>query len=293
MSGCVGENGGIMRFAKAHGTGNDFIVLPDPDGEIDLTAAFVAALCDRRRGIGGDGVLRVVRSAKHPDATHLAADAEWFMDYYNSDGSIAETCGNGIRAFARYLAVSGLVSAVPARQLPIATRAGLVAVDIDADLITVDMPVPVVGPANWTAVAGVTYRGPSVNVGNPHVVVTVPDRSTLDSLDLRDQPLFDIDTFPSGVNLEFVTPTAPIDGVDLHVDMRVHERGSGETLSCGSGTCAVAAVALRDAGLARGRVAVDVPGGRLIIEIDVDRCRLTGPAVVVATGEINVADVAG
>ena len=102
-----------MRFAKAHGTGNDFVVLPDPDGEIDLTPDLVIALCDRRRGIGGDGVLRVVRSAKHPDAAHLAADAEWFMDYVNSDGSVAQMCGNGVRAYARYLVTDGLVARTP------------------------------------------------------------------------------------------------------------------------------------------------------------------------------------
>jgi diaminopimelate epimerase len=280
-----------MRFAKAHGTGNDFIVLPDPDGEIELTPTFVAKLCDRRRGIGGDGVLRVVRSAKHPDAAHMAADAEWFMDYYNGDGSIAEMCGNGVRAYARYLVVSGLISAAQAKRLPVATRAGIVTVDIRPELITVDMPVPVIGAASATTVAGVTYRGPSVGVGNPHIVVAVASPSALAALDLRDQPGYDTAAFPTGVNLEFVAAAPPVEGADLHVEMRVHERGVGETLSCGSGTCAVAAVALRDAGLERGRVAVDVPGGRLVIEIDAGSCRLTGPALVVATGEINVAGI--
>jgi diaminopimelate epimerase len=246
----------------------------------------VIALCDRRRGIGGDGVLRVVRSAKHPDAAHMAADAEWFMDYYNSDGCTAEMCGNGVRAYARYLAESGLAHAEGSTR--IATRAGVVTVIVRPDLITVDMPVPVIGPASVTTVAGVTYRGTSAGVGNPHVVFSVPDRSTFAALELRDQPTYDVEAFPTGVNLEFITPAAPVDGTDLHVDMRVHERGVGETLSCGSGTCAAAAVALRDAGLSSGTVAVDVPGGRLLIEIGPETCRLTGPAVVVATGEISV-----
>src|SRR5262249_32002910 len=143
------------------------------------------------------------------------------------------------------------------QRLPIATRAGIVAVDIGPDLITVDMPVPVIGADSATTVRGVTYRGPSVDVGNPHVVLTVADHAQLASLDLRDQPDYDRSAFPTGVNLEFVTPAAPVAGTDVHVEMRVHERGVGETLSCGSGTCAVAAVALRDAGRESGTVAVD------------------------------------
>jgi len=102
-----------MRFAKGHGTGNDFVILPDPDGHLPLTPAFVAALCDRRRGIGADGVLRVVRSAAHPDAEASAGAAEWFMDYWNADGSIAEMCGNGVRVFSRYLIANGLATAGP------------------------------------------------------------------------------------------------------------------------------------------------------------------------------------
>ena len=222
----------------------------------------------------------------------MAGDAEWFMDYHNSDGSIAEMCGNGVRAFARYLTVSGLVSGLPARQLPIATRAGVVAVDVDADLITVDMPVPVVGPVNWTAVAGVIYRGPSVTVGNPNLVITVPDRSTLAALDLRDQPLFDTDTFPSGANVEFVTAGGP------------DRRRRRSTSTCGSTSavrarrCPAAPARARWRPWRSGRVGCRGVGrrGRARRTADHrdrrDRCRLTGPAVIVATGEINVADVA-
>src|SRR5687768_2356819 len=100
-----------MRFAKGHGTGNDFVVLPDADGALPLTPALVAALCDRRRGIGADGVLRVVRTAAHPDAEASADVAEWFMDYWNADGSHAEMCGNGVRVYARFLVEAGLAPA--------------------------------------------------------------------------------------------------------------------------------------------------------------------------------------
>src|SRR3954454_12627280 len=115
-----------MRFVKGHGTENDFVIVPDPDGSLDLTPSLVAALCDRRAGIGADGVLRVVRSKA------LGRDdlgAEWFMDYRNADGSIAEMCGNGTRVFARYLVDAGLV--VPG-DLPVATRAGVRAVRLGA-----------------------------------------------------------------------------------------------------------------------------------------------------------------
>src|SRR5439155_10688376 len=132
-----------FRFAKGQGTGNDFVILPDPDAELDLTPDLVRRLCDRRFGIGGDGVLRVVRAAKHPEAAHLAGEAEWFMDYHNSDGSLSEMCGNGVRVFARYLTDTGLVTAAAFR---IATRAGVVTAVVDVDEVTVDMPRPVLGP---------------------------------------------------------------------------------------------------------------------------------------------------
>jgi diaminopimelate epimerase len=271
-----------MRFAKGHGTGNDFVLLPDPDAEIDLTPDLVRRLCDRRFGIGGDGVLRVVRAAKHPEAAQFSGEAEWFMDYHNSDGSLSEMCGNGVRVFARYLTDTGLVSAAV---FPIATRAGLVHAIVSEDDITVDMPRPVLGPRSTARErrTGRDFPGTSVSVGNPHLVCPVDD---IAGLDLTVPPGFDHDLFPEGVNVEFVAPAEPVEDRDAHVRMRVYERGSGETLSCGSGACAVAAVALRDAGIEHGLVAVDLPGGRLTITIVGDKCALTGPAVIVATGDL-------
>jgi diaminopimelate epimerase len=272
-----------MRFAKGHGTGNDFVVLPDPDGELELTADLVRWLCDRRFGIGGDGVLRVVRAAKHPEAAHLAGQAEWFMDYHNGDGSLAEMCGNGVRVFARYLTDTGLVEAAV---FPVATRAGIVAAVVAEDDVTVEMVTPVVGPRSEARHrrTGRTFPGTSVTVGNPHLVCPVDD---LAGLDLTAEPGVDPVLFPDGANVEFVVPAEPLPDIDLHVRMRVRERGSGETLSCGSGACAVAAVALRDAELPHGTVAVDVPGGRLTVVVAADRCLLSGPAVIVATGELS------
>ena len=273
------DRGGKPRinFIKGHGTGNDFVILPDPDGALEPTPALVAALCDRHRGIGADGVLRVVRSAKHPEA-------EWFMDYRNADGSIAEMCGNGVRVVARYLVDNGL--AVPgATGLPIATRAGVVVAVVGSPTISVRMAPPS-GYAGSTATVGqLSLPGIAVDCGNPHLVCRLPDGVDLDTLDLHAAPGFDPAVFPDGVNVEFVSPVAS--GGGPHVRMRVYERGSGETLSCGSGALAAGAVALRDAGLGAGTVVVDVPGGRLTVRHEGDDWWLAGPAVLVATGEVD------
>jgi diaminopimelate epimerase len=276
--------GGVL-FTKGHGTGNDFVIIADPDGARTLTPAEVAALCDRRFGIGGDGVLRVVRTAKDQDGVAFAADAEWFMDYRNADGSVAEMCGNGVRVFARYLVANGLATPGP-EGLPIATRAGVVVALLDGDLIRVNMTTPRVYAASTATTGPLTFTGMAVDCGNPHLVCALHDGLELSSLDLSVSPGYDAALFGTGVNVEFTVPAPPLDGFDLHVAMRVHERGSGETLSCGSGALAVGAVALRDAGLETGTVAVELPGGRLVVTHDAaDRWWLAGPAVLVATGE--------
>jgi diaminopimelate epimerase len=168
---------------------------------------------------------------------------------------------------------------------PVATRAGIVSVLIAADDITAEMPTPQVGAYSTAREhrTGREFAGTRVDVGNPHLVCPVDD---VDALDLTAPPGYDRHSFPEGVNVEFVMPAEPVEGRDVHVRMRVYERGSGETLSCGSGACAVAAVALRDAGVEHGIAAVDLPGGRLTITLAGQRCALTGPAVIVATGDV-------
>jgi diaminopimelate epimerase len=256
-----------MRFVKGHGTGNDFVLLPDAG---ELTPHLVAALCDRRRGIGGDGVLRVARGR----------DADWFMDYWNSDGSFAEMCGNGARVFARYLVSSGLATGPEVR---IETRAGVVVAVVGDDMISVTMPTPRRYAESSATVLGRHYPGVAVDMGNPHLVCAAAD---LAAIDLTTVPGYDPLVFPAGVNVEFVvTDPEPVEGADRHVRMRVFERGSGETLSCGSGACAVAAVVL---GGTAGVVAVDVPGGRLLVTLDGSRCWLAGPAVIVAEGTVSL-----
>ncbi len=270
-------SGERIAFAKGHGTRNDFVVLPDLDGELELSPRFVAALCDRRSGIGADGVLRVVRSARHPDTAAAAAEAEWFMDYRNADGTIAETCGNGLRVFARYLVRAGLASP---GSLPIATRAGVMRVDVGADgPVTVDMGLPEVFDTSVATVAGVKYEGLRVSMGNPHLVCVTD--APVGSLDLTTMPDVDPGLFPNGVNVEFVNPV----NAD-HAVMRVHERGVGETESCGSGACAVAvALAVRQS-VNSGEWRLDVPGGTLRLRLDgtTGHVFLTGPAVLVAEG---------
>ncbi|GAA1711784.1 diaminopimelate epimerase [Fodinicola feengrottensis] len=280
----IADSGGL-RFWKGHGTENDFVLLPDPDGAIELTPGLVRSLCDRRAGVGADGVLRIVRSAKHPEAAEHAADAEWFMDFHNADGTAGEMCGNGLRVFARWLLTHG--EAGPG-EFTVATRAGLRRVLPAGDQITIDAQRPTIGAATTAWVGDTSYDGFAVDVGNPHLVCAVASPEQVAGLELFRAPRIDPEVLPAGANVEFVAFDQPaVDGADEHVVMRVHERGVGETRSCGTGACAVAAVALRRAGRENGVVAVDVPGGRLVVSLDGPAALLSGPAVLVASGELT------
>ena len=275
-----------VQFAKGHGTLNDFVILPDPEGTLPLTPARVAALCDRRGGIGGDGLLRVVRSACHPDAAAQAGAAEWFMDYWNADGSIAEMCGNGIRVYLRYLLAAGLTVG---DEVTVATRSGPRTGLVRGDEIAVGMGTPTLRGTTSAMVGTEGFPGVAVDTGNPHLVCPLPvgDTDGLEALDLTHAPGIDAAIFPTGANVEFCTELADqVKDADLHVRMRVHERGAGETASCGSGAVALAAVVLREAGLDVGAVAIDVPGGRLTASLDAGEIPLAGPAVIVATGTV-------
>ena len=240
--------GMAWRFTKGHGTENDFVLLPDPDGALDLTATRVAALCDRRAGIGGDGVLRVVRAAADPDSAAMAADAEWFMDYRNADGSVSEMCGNGARVFGHYLVAAGLAAPGP---IPVATRGGvrLVTVPVDGD-ISVEMGRPTFATLRATPVVAVgdadgerSWPATSVSIPNPHAVAFVDRPRRCRSAHASPRELAPPAMFPDGANVEFVVVRAP-----GHLAMRVHERGVGETRSCGTGACAAAIAARRREG---------------------------------------------
>jgi diaminopimelate epimerase len=266
-----------VEFVKGHGTQNDFVLLPDPDGALELTEARVRALCDRQRGLGADGVLRVVRAARI--SVDTADSVEWFMDYRNADGSIAEMCGNGARVFARYLVDAGL--AKPG-EFAIGTRAGVRPVTVHEDgTVTVGMGPARVFTRSAATVAGRTFPGIAVDVGNPHLACVL-DNQDIDTLDLTAPPGHDPTVFPHGVNVEFINRVEP-----GRVRMRVHERGVGETRSCGTGTVAAVAAVLYLTGQNAGESSVDVPGGRVRVTVTADDSTLTGPAVFVATGELD------
>jgi diaminopimelate epimerase len=268
-----------LSFAKGHGTENDFVIIPDPEGALKLTGDEIAWICDRRAGIGADGVLRVVRSQHVPDWD--GAPDLWFMDYHNHDGSLAEMCGNGVRVFAHFLIKNGL--AEPG-MINIATRDGIKPTEVLADgryrvamgPVTVGEPEVLVQPAGWE-----TLRARPADVGNPHAVAFVDD---LDALALHRSPTWSPEgRFPDGVNLEFIRRIG-----SQHIQMRVFERGSGETRSCGTGTCAAAAVAAVEAGETGRPITyrVDVPGGTVEVELDDHQTYLTGPAMIIAYGEL-------
>lgn len=276
-----------IAFLKGHGTENDFVIVPDPENAIDLPPTAVAALCDRRAGIGGDGLLHVVRSAAHPEAKEMAAEAEWFMDYRNGDGSVAEMCGNGVRVFAHYLQRAGHVAE---GAIAVATRGGVKSVHLAKDgAVTVGMGKAVLPEGDVTVSVGErSWPARNVNMGNPHAVAFVDDLAHAGNL-FTPPPFAPAAAYPDGVNVEFVVDRGP-----RHVALRVHERGSGETRSCGTGACAVAVATARRDGAdpavtgTPSTYTVDVPGGRLVITEHPDgEIEMTGPAVIVAEGELD------
>ncbi|KGI67890.1 diaminopimelate epimerase [Mycolicibacterium rufum] len=281
-----------MRFAKGHGTQNDFVVLPDVDARLTLAPAAVAALCDRRQGLGADGVLRVTTAGAARAAgvferlpEGLAAD-DWYMDYRNADGSLAQMCGNGVRVFAHYLRASGLETRT---EFVVGSLAGPRPVVLHAaDAVRADVTVEM-GKANVTGsgaatVGGHRFTGLAVDVGNPHLACVDPalNAAALAALDVAAPVAFDTAQFPEGVNVEVLT--APADGA---VSMRVHERGVGETRSCGTGTVAAAVAALAHQGADTGALTVRIPGGEVVVTITDATSYLRGPSVLVAEGELS------
>ncbi|GAA1805689.1 diaminopimelate epimerase [Nesterenkonia flava] len=301
-----------MQFTKAHATGNDFVMITDAAGQQDLDAEFVAAVCDRRMGVGADGLIRAVPAHHVSEGAALLRERGlsstddqplWFMDYRNSDGSIAEMCGNGVRAFAHYLLAEGLTELGDGAQLTIGTRAGVKTVRTVQEGYAIGMGVwsfidPELAQANASdslvQARGLTDPRPalSISMGNPHTVVALPDEATLQALDLHQAPQVDPQP-PYGTNVEFVVPSEPLveNGVG-RVRMRVHERGVGETLSCGTGACAAAAaVRVWAAGDGVNTWRVGVPGGEVTVrftprEDGAEEVELAGPAVLVYTGTL-------
>lgn len=276
-----------IPFAKGHGTGNDFIVLPNLDGALDVTPQHVRALCDRRRGIGADGVLVVATTANNSEVADQAGIAPLFMDYRNSDGSAAQMCGNGMRVFVAYLLENDLMDPEP---LQIATRGGARRVAVGPDsTVRVDMGAPAfLDRKDIRVAAALSPRDALPAVGvlmpNPHAVVWVDDLSSAG--DLRVAPtVTPAEAYPEGVNVEFVRRISA-----GHIQMRVFERGVGETLSCGTGAGAAAVATARAAGNERdgSRMRVEVPGGEVAVTWHADgSVELDGPAQIVARGTID------
>ena len=204
-----------LHFTKGQGTGNDFVLFSDPDGEVDLSPAQIAMICDRHFGVGADGVFRAVRSRAIPEGAAALAEeseAEWFMDYRNADGSIAEMCGNGIRVYAAFLLAGGLAALETGDTLPIGTRAGVRDVTRSGAGFQVDL-------GRWELAGGeplvrakelkVARPGLGIDLGNPHVVVALSNDEELDSADLSYIP--QIEPEPAdGANVEFVVPGEPL-----------------------------------------------------------------------------------
>ncbi|PFG33491.1 diaminopimelate epimerase [Sanguibacter antarcticus] len=304
-----------LTFTKGHGTQNDFVLLDDRDAGLDLTADLVRALADRRAGIGGDGVIRVVRSKDIVEGQRLLAQepaAEWFMDYRNADGSVAQICGNGVRVFAAFLEQLGVATFDGDGELVVGTRAGVRRVrKEDGGWYAVDMGIWSF-PGGQTAVAegfdaevlvpGLEVDGNevarpalSVDLGNPHTVVALASVVDLERAELWRAPEV-VPRPPQGTNVELVVPLGEETSVDGTVvgrlRMRVHERGVGETRSCGTGACAAALAVRAWAGDGAPDVwMVEVPGGTLRVTILSDgHVELAGPAELVAHG---VTDLVG
>ncbi|MEX2557649.1 MAG: diaminopimelate epimerase [Actinomycetota bacterium] len=274
-----------MQFVKSHGAGNDFVLVEDLDDRLGiLPSSLVAAICDRHKGVGGDGLIRIVR----------ATGADFFMDYYNADGEVAEMCGNGVRCLGKYVADRGITTA---DSLRVDTRAGVKRLELYrdddglVDRVRVDMGAPILAAADIPVDApgdplhvpvtaeGVGYEAACVSMGNPHAVVFVP---SLDAIPVeRHGPAIETSRpFPAKTNVEFTEVISPDE-----VRVRVWERGVGETQACGTGACAVAvAASLR--GLTGRHVTVRMPGGPLEIEWTDETVLMTGPVVEVFSGEL-------
>jgi diaminopimelate epimerase len=286
-----------MRFTKAHGTGNDFIVIPDWGDDLEIGDDLVRALCDRRHGIGADGLIRLVPPEGEGDV---------FMDHRNADGSRPEMCGNGVRVVAKYLVDRDLVDR-PGATVNVATRSGVKSIEVERDedgrvtSATVEMGAPILTPADIPFdspdsatgkaridVGGETVELSAVSMGNPHAVIVVDDVETA-AVERLGSAIERHDRFPKGTNVEFVEIIAPD-----HLRVRVWERGVGETAACGTGACATL-VALQRLGLAGDEVRLELPGGEVTVRYVADEnssVLLTGGAVEVATGIVDDAWIA-
>ncbi len=280
-----------MRFAKYHGTGNDFLMVEDLEDRIHLPREVIAVACDRHRGIGADGLIRIVRGTE--------PGVDFVMDYANANGEVAEMCGNGIRCLAKLVYERGLTTSSVVEVQTLAGRKRLVLETDDGVVrsVTVDMGTPSIrrgaiglaGAPDGTLVGerlealGRTYEATAVSMGNPHCVVFLEPSDDLEAFDVRGvgSAIEHLPAFANGANVEFVLVE------DGRIRLRVWERGSGETMACGTGACAALVASSLTGRCGRG-AEVEFPGGVLRVAWGQDdHVFLTGPAVHVFDGELT------
>jgi diaminopimelate epimerase len=278
-----------IRYAKGHGTGNDFVIIADEHQAITVSSVLARRLCDREGGIGADGVL----IASRPSEDQKAEGVDLVMGYLNADGSDAQMCGNGIRVLVDYAKELGWLNGWVNSSWLVQTPSGPIAVtDLGEQMYQVEMGAAQIGQSVEVGLEGSTWPATEVHVPNPHAVAFVPDLDSLGEIAAAPE-LSPRDVFPAGANVELVERLGP-----NHARMIVYERGSGLTQSCGTGACAVAVVMATNIGhhleahdddlVTPGRYQVDVPGGTLAVIVDTDlRVQLIGPAEITGHGEFD------
>ena len=290
---------------KAHATGNDFVVYLDEDGMHEPTADEVRFLCDRHFGIGGDGLIRLAHPQAVSDVNErqiadcAAGDADWFMDYRNADGSLAEMCGNGTRAITLFAQRQGIADQPGGTPFHLVTRAGVKILTSLGDVPGLGKDVFQVEMGAWkrgdvdgyeVTIPGTSgsARGTFVDMGNPHVVAVLEDAfaslPNVEDLDLVTKPVV-APEIPSDQNVEFVRIDEQSEGDDAgEATMRVNERGCGETLSCGTGLCATAITLRAKTGI--DHWTITVRGGTLRVDVTDEDVKLTGSATIVGKIEL-------
>ena len=290
---------------KAHATGNDFVVYLDEDGTHEPTADEVRLLCDRHFGIGGDGLIRLAHPQAVSDVNErqiadcAAGDADWFMDYRNADGSLAEMCGNGTRAITLFAQLQGIADQPGGKPFHLGTRAGVKILTSLGDVPGLGKDVFQVEMGAWkrgdvdgyeVTIPGTSgsARGTFVDMGNPHVVAVLEDAfaslPNVEDLDLVTKPVV-APEIPSDQNVEFVRIDEQSEGDDAgEATMRVNERGCGETLSCGTGLCATAITLRAKTGI--DHWTITVRGGTLRVDVTDEDVKLTGSATIVGKIEL-------
>ena len=290
---------------KAHATGNDFVVYLDEDGTHEPTADEVRFLCDRHFGIGGDGLIRLAHPQAVSDVNErqiadcAAGDADWFMDYRNADGSLAEMCGNGTRAITLFAQRQGIADQPGGKPFHLGTRAGVKVLTSLGDVPGLGKDVFQVEMGAWkrgdvdgyeVTIPGTSgsARGTFVDMGNPHVVAVLEDAfaslPNVEDLDLVTKPVVAAE-IPSDQNVEFVRIDEQSEGDDAgEATMRVNERGCGETLSCGTGLCATAITLRAKTGI--DHWTITVRGGTLRVDVTDEDVKLTGSATIVGKIEL-------